>query len=618
MFSRKSISNALEWLSYPIRCLFPFFVFMYLLGIASSWIEVPMAGMRQLYEHRYIELFIDTYFLCVLLCLIPAKIRFWIKAVIYLFTYTVTIADVFCYVRFDSTITPTMLELALETTHSEASEFLSSYLSKDILFSGVGWILLILLLHILCALRGWIKIAFSNKYIQLIHSLLDSLRKGIYASQPYLGAAVILLLAIGIKPCVDNKENICTVMEQDRLDKIEKLWGKSYCDGLYLPAYKLLFAIHVNNLSIRQIDKLTASIHKVRVDSCSFRSANIVLIIGESYNKHHAQLFGYSKKTTPRQVERARHGNLTPFSDVVSPWNITSSVFKDVFSMRGIGDDGEWSDYPLFTQVFKKAGYHVDFITNQFVQKANEKPSDFSGGYFLNNKILSASQFDCRNTNSHEFDEGLIADYDSMKGMNGRNNLIIFHLIGQHVGYEKRYPADRLHFDYDDYDRKDLNKDELKIVRDYDNATLYNDSVVDAIIKKFEHTDAIVIYMPDHAEECFEDLHNFGRMQNARLFPRMVRQEFEIPFWIWCSHDYIANHPDIYKEIVLARNRPFMTDNMSQMLVYLAGIHCPYYKPENNLLSPEFNENRPRLLRGNVNYDTLMTQLPKDGKRLSD
>lgn len=231
---------------------------------------------------------------------------------------------------------------------------------------------------------------------------------------------------------------------------------------------------------------------------------------------------------------------------------------------------------------------------------------------------MSESQFDSRNISSHEFDEGLLADYDSLKNENGKHNLIIFHLIGQHVGYEKRYPSDRLHFDYDDYDRKDLNRTELKMLRDYDNATLYNDSVVDAIIRKFEHSDAIVIYMPDHAEECFDDLHNFGRMQNARLFPRMVRQEFEIPFWIWCSHDYVRNHPDIYQEIILARHRPFMTDNLPQMLVYLAGIHCPYYKPENNLLSPVFNEKRPRLLKGKVDYDTLMTQFSKDEKRLFD
>jgi heptose-I-phosphate ethanolaminephosphotransferase len=618
MLSLKNIYRPLNLFFYPIKNLFPFFFFMYLLGITCSWIEVPISGMRQLYEYRYIELFIDIYALCVLLCLIPRKIRPEIKGLIYILIYSITIIDVYCYLRFDSTITPTMLQLALETNSNEASEFLTSYFSFDIIYSGLGWILLILLLHILCAMRGWINTKFDNKYIQFLYSILETLKKRIYTAQPYLGVVVIVLLAFGIKPCIDNKLRIHKLLAQERLDKIEKLWNRSYGDGLYLPVYKLIFAIHANKVSIRQIDKLTASIHKVKVDSCTFRSSNIVLIIGESYNKHHSELFGYKKKTTPRQVRRARHGNLTPFNNVVTPWNLTSSVFKDVFSMHGIGDKGEWSDYPLFTQVFKKAGYHVTFITNQFVQKANDKPSDFSGGYFLNNKALSESQFDSRNISSHEFDEGLLADYDSLEDENGKHNLIIFHLIGQHVGYEKRYPADRLHFDYNDYDRKDLSRSELKILRDYDNATLYNDSVVDAIIKKFEHTDAIIIYMPDHAEECFDDLHNFGRMQNARLFPRMVRQEFEIPFWIWCSHDYVRSHPDIYQEVILARHRPFMTDNLPQMLVYLAGIHCPYYKPENNLLSPIFNEKRPRLLKGNVDYDTLMTQFSKDEKRLFD
>ena len=37
------------------------------------------------------------------------------------------------------------------------------------------------------------------------------------------------------------------------------------------------------------------------------------------------------------------------------------------------GDDGEWCDSPLFPQVFRKAGYHVKFLTNQFLPKSLEE-----------------------------------------------------------------------------------------------------------------------------------------------------------------------------------------------------------------------------------------------------
>ena len=97
-----------------------------------------------------------------------------------------------------------------------------------------------------------------------------------------------------------------------------------------------------------------------------------MLIIGESYNRHHSSQYGYTMPTTPRQQKLERQGRLVKYTDVVSPWNLTSFVFKQLFSMYSVGDKGEWCDYPLFPELFRKAGYHVTFITNQFLPKAKE------------------------------------------------------------------------------------------------------------------------------------------------------------------------------------------------------------------------------------------------------
>ena len=104
---------------------------------------------------------------------------------------------------------------------------------------------------------------------------------------------------------------------------------------------------------------------------------------------------------------------------------------------------------------------------------------------------------------------------------------------------------------------------------DYDNAVLYNDSVVDLIVKQFEREDAIVIYMPDHGEECYEE--NRGivcRNHSAAIDYPLTKYEFEIPFWIWCSRTYITRHPDIYRQVLDARNRRFMTDALPHLLLY--------------------------------------------------
>ena len=66
-------------------------------------------------------------------------------------------------------------------------------------------------------------------------------------------------------------------------------------------------------------------------------------------------------------------------------WNLTSFVFKNVFSTHVVGEKGDWCDYPLFPELFRKAGYQVTFITNEFLPQAKEAVYDFSGGFFLNN-----------------------------------------------------------------------------------------------------------------------------------------------------------------------------------------------------------------------------------------
>ena len=144
------------------------------------------------------------------------------------------------------------------------------------------------------------------------------------------------------------------------------------------------------------------------------------------------------------------------------------------------------------------------------------------------------------------------------------------------------------------------------LLADYDNATLYNDSIMGEVIKRFENEDAIVIYMSDHGEEAFGDgLEIFGRNHSAVIDFRLAHEEYEIPLWIWYSKQYAKNHPDIVRQINHAAHRPFMTDNISQVLVYLAGIHTPFYRDDYNILSDDYDASRKRIIKGTVDYDEL-------------
>ena len=587
----------------PIELNAAFFVFMYVLGVVCSWVTDPHTRGFHYYDLTYVELFLDLYVCSIVLALIPRKVRVWVKRVLYVVLYATAIADVFCFVKFESTLNPTMLLLLDETNSREAGEFLQSYLSADVLFSGLGWILLLAVLHAVFALKPWRRI-----HINASERLQNMKVKHCYRQwSPLLGLATLVLFVYSLFACAKNKQATLRIMTLPTIGDVEhELTRLDDCANLYMPIYRLAFSVYANSLASQQIKKLIQAKNNVEVDSCTFRSPNIIFIIGESYNRHHAQIYGYDKPTTPEQDRLERSGMLNKFTDVIAPWNLTSYVFKNVFSLHVVGEKGEWCDYPLFPEVFRKAGYHVTFLTNQFLPKAKEAVYGFSGGFFLNNPELSAAQFDTRNTSLHAFDEGLLRDYDRLKSHNTAHNLIIFHLAGQHVSYNTRCPKDQRKFEPDDYDRPDLNARQRRILSDYDNAVHYNDSIVNQIVKLFEDQDAIVIYMPDHGEECFDGkVKFFGRMHSAQIDARLAREEFDIPFWIWCSHKYAVRHPEVFDEIVRARSRRLMTDAVPHLLLYLAGIHTKNYHPEYNILSDRYHEKRPRVIKATVDYDKL-------------
>ncbi len=598
----------------PIRRNATFFTFMYVLGIACAYITLPDVKDAHVYDNLYLELFFDLYITCVILTILPRKISIWVKRILYVLLYAVALADVYCYVNYDSTLNPSMLMLVGETDSREAGEFLSTVLSTGVVFSKAGGVLLVIALNVIITIWATIQKKLKKPYIEKCLEFRNNVADFVACYHPYLGILVIVLFIWSAFSSAHNKAATWKLMTGKTIGEVEHTLTEHKHAELYLPMYRLIFSLYANSLAAKQVDQLIEAADKVKVDSCSYTSPTIVLIIGESYAKNHSQQYGYFEKTTPRQMRLQKRGDLVKFDDVITCWNLTSFVFKNVLSMHVIGEKGEWCDYPLFPELFRKAGYHVSFLTNQFLPKAKEAVYDFSGGFFLNNPTLTKEQFDTRNDQLYTYDDRLLQCYDDFVKKGEINisketpNLVIFHLLGQHVTYRTRYPQGREKFWASTYEesRPELSNRQRKVLSQYDNAVLYNDSIVDQIIKRFKNKDAIVVYMPDHGEECYEEDRGFiCRNHSSAIDWKLAHYEFEIPFWIYCSPKYQRAHPEVYMQIIQARRRRFMTDALPHMLLYLAGIHSKDYKEEYNLLSPEYKESRPRILKNTTDYDKL-------------
>lgn len=134
----KTIKQVLAAVAEPLRRNCTFAVFMYLLGCITAWATLPNVRGAHLYDNLYLELFLDVYVLTLILTILPRKVMIWVRGFFYVVLYATAVVDVYCFVKFQSTLTPTMLQLVGETDSRESGEFLRSCVSPDVLMSDVA------------------------------------------------------------------------------------------------------------------------------------------------------------------------------------------------------------------------------------------------------------------------------------------------------------------------------------------------------------------------------------------------------------------------------------------------------------------------------------------------
>lgn len=499
---------------------------------------------------------------------------------------SVCLADCFCQEFFATPITPQILSNIIMSNVTEINGFLSSFGGFHILYH---WrITTILLLGILLPS----VLLFQYKPVKVSNTV----RKIVVA---FLGLCLICEV-----PSIYKYGQL--FFQRNDMQKIEGLIFRHYHEEIPTPLHRLAFAWYSLNQSSYVLEDIKQSTYSASIDSCLYVSPHIVFIIGESYNKHHSSLYGYKLPTTPRQQKRKDKGELLLFTDVITPWNITSNVFLDIFSLWDYEQRNPVNDYPLFPVLFRRSGYEVSFFSNQYLQKGFRKGStNQAGHFFLTNWELSDSLFSFRNMKSSIYDMGLVRQVESILGQRRQKyTLDIIHLIGQHFDYSMRYPPTSAKFSIGNYNGRNIDKKAKEIVMHYDNATYYNDLVVDSLLALYENDDAIVIYVADHGEEVYDDLPIHGRLFQEPTAAQ-ARQEFEVPMWIWCSESYRRNHSDVVQCIKHSLDQPFMTDGLPQVLLSLAGITSIWNDESKNILSLKYQCGK-RIICGTTDFDRLV------------
>lgn len=501
------------------------------------------------------------------------------KVIIYSCLFILLSINIFLLLNFKTMLAPTIIMLIAETNFGEATDFFNIYLlNKNSLISYI-----IILSTILLIILSENKIhAHINKLVEI---------------------AILLAFCYVLQRSYEPTISYLKLYKCKSLTEIE-MWYLGYHPDTNLFT-NVSYSLFTFFISKKELNTAIIKTLRTKVKKKAAISTNIVLIIGESYNKYHSQLYSYSLNTSPHLLDEKKNGNLFIFSDVITPYNMTSFVLRNLFSTNSIMDDESWSNYPAFPYIMKKAGYNIYFWDNQ-ISTENSDVSDYSINSYLHNKDISLKSYTKCNKTAFKYDHELINSFFNSVKLSNTRNLVIFHLRGQHYQAKNRYPHNKqfLRFSSDNIKSTNLTFQQKEVVAHYDNATLYNDYNIYQIIEKFRKKNAIIIYFPDHGEEVYDYRDMYGRtLENVKTH-NSIKFQYEIPFIIWCSNVFINQHPQITCNISNAISKPFMIDNICQILFYLAGINCEYYHPERCLISPKYKAYPFRHIQGNIIYET--------------
>ena len=513
-----------------------------------------------------------------------------VKVPIYVITYALSFFEVYIILNFGTRFSHSIFQLIAETTSDEVKGFLSSYIFTPKMMIYVIFMAAIIGINVF--------VERSKKIRNLIARCVQ-----FFVNRSAIIISVILVLSGTTSACRDIRF-ACYLVTCPYIEVPSKIARATYSTN-YTTLGNFIYAVYMHYSILQDLEFLVETLSGISDVSSDYTSENIILILGESFNKHHSSLYGYTLPTNSALEKELN--NLYVMTNVVSPHNATSKCLRKLFSFSNQDNDLYWANTPLFPALYKSAGYDVTFLSNQECGKGSN--SIWSS---INNCLVNESTvpylYDYVNSSIYEYDMSLVEEYENLPLKKGEPNFVIFHLIGQHVDYNTKYPEKEAAFTLSDYDdRVGLTETQKETIMHYDNATHYNDKVVASIIDKFRDKEAIIIYLSDHSDEVYDYRNHFGRSHEPEISQGRARHQYEIPFMIWVSDIYKETYPDIVEKIQGAVVRPFMTDDLPHLMLDLAGINCEWFDPSRSLINDLYNISRKRLLEDSKqDYDEIV------------
>lgn len=408
------------------------------------------------------------------------------------------------YCIYQQTFSTSVLFIIFESNIKESVEFASQYFR--------WWMIPALIAHTAIAYALW-------RNIKPIETTVP-VRAGIsVAIVLFLFALPALSYCTSKRPC--TRDNVVDRI-QVRMEPAEP-WQFIVGYAQYRKQLQEMENLRQANAAVPPLENL--------VDNNVNPTSTLVLIIGESTNRGHMGVYGYTRDTTPRLS--AIKDELLLFDKVVSSRPTTIESLNQVLSFADQEHPTLHLEKPTLMNMMRQAGYRSYWITNQqTLTRRNTMLTNFSKQtdeqFYMNTS---------REQNSREYDTNVLEPLKRVLQDNASKKFIVIHLLGTHLKYEYRYPKEFDVFKDAQGVAAALDKNKLSYVNRYDNAVLFNDFVVSSIIEllRGSRSPTRMVYFSDHGEDVYDSPpHNIlGRNESIPTAPM-----YTIPLIVWSSPNW--------------------------------------------------------------------------------
>ena len=303
---------------------------------------------------------------------------------------------------------------------------------------------------------------------------------------------------------------------------------------------------------------------KIQTDLSEETPETYVVIIGESANRTHLQLYGYERETTP--FSNKRKDELFVFNKVVSPFAQTMPVLEKVLTFADREHPEFLTQKGTIVDFFKQAGFKTYWLSNQYALSdtlvtAISSHADWEKSY----NFSGMKRFE-----KTGFDGDMIPDVEKIiQDKSALKKVIFIHLIGSHSAYTNRYPAEWSFFK-DNLPHKDLTQQGHVLLNAYDDSIRYTDYVVNEIIDvlKAENNVSYCLYFSDHGEDVF-DTTTRKILGHSELANEPMTS---VPFFVWASSEYIKSRPAVQMNLLKNKDVSYNTENVIHTITRLSGL----------------------------------------------